>query len=246
MHIYIKIKHLTQYWYFKSVKVTLLIMCINFLLSNGAKAQTYSNKPSFDRFFYGGMVVLSATDYYLTQKLDVQPHKWEISPIDKLAVYSLNTKAALSADITAGATLAGSAALALMIPKADQLGYMNQLVQNVWMTGNTVQLVKILVQRSRPYANGAGYVNNGNKDDHYSFFSGHSAITAAAASTALIYAFRNNQSASVKYVSLGTGLLALTTATLRIVAGKHYPSDVLTGILFGTGISLINAQIHKP
>jgi len=220
-------------------------MCINFLLSNSVKAQTYSNKPSFDRYFYGGMVVLSATDYFLTQKLNVQPHKWEISPIDKLAVYSLNTKAALSADITAGATLTGAAALTFMLPKEDQYGYMNQLVQNIWMTGNTVQLVKILVQRSRPYANGSGYVNNGNKDDHYSFFSGHSAITAAAASTALLYAFRNNSSHSIKYVSLGTGLLAITTATLRIVAGKHYPSDVITGILFGTGISFLNAQIHK-
>lgn len=228
----------------KSVKVTLLIMCINFLNINDVKAQQNLFKQPYDGFFYGGMLVFSATDLVLTQKLNAVPHKWEVSPIDKLAIYQLNSNIAHAADFTAGATVAASAAITLLMPKSDRYGYMNQLAQSLWMTGNSVQLVKILVQRSRPYTNSAEYKNLGNKDDNYSFFSGHSAITASAATTALLYAFRNNQSTAIKYTAASAGIFALTTATFRIMAGKHYPSDVITGILFGTGVSILNWQLR--
>jgi membrane-associated phospholipid phosphatase len=41
------------------------------------------------------------------------------------------------------------------------------------------------------------------------------------------------------------GGLALTTAALRIAAGKHYPSDVVTGLLVGIGVSIINTKLHE-
>lgn len=244
MHILFNINYLNKNNLFKSVKVTLTILCINFLLIHSAQAQQNTFKQPYDGLFYGGLMVFSATDYLLTQKLNAVPHHWEIAPIDKIAVYSLNSNIAHAADVTAGATIAASAAITFMMPKTDRFGYMNLLTQNIWMTGNSVQLVKILVQRSRPYTNSAAYQNLGNKDDNYSFFSGHSAITASAATTALLYAFRNSQSNTIRYTASGAGLLALTTATLRILAGKHYPTDVITGILFGTGVSLLNWQLR--
>lgn len=228
----------------KSVKVTLVILCIIFSGGNGLYAQNYGFKPTYDKVFYGGMLVFSATDLYLTQKLNSVPHHWEINPVDKLAVNQLNLNYAHGADVTAGATIMLSAGMTLFMPKNDRWGYFNQLTQNLWLTGNSVQLVKILVQRSRPYTNAAGYQFNGNKDDNYSFFSGHSAITATAATTAIMYALRNNNSNALTYTATGAGVLALTTATLRILAGKHYPSDVLTGILFGAGVSMLNWQLR--
>jgi membrane-associated phospholipid phosphatase len=42
-----------------------------------------------------------------------------------------------------------------------------------------------------------------------------------------------------------SGGLAITTATLRIAAGKHYPSDVVTGILVGVGVAIINTKLHE-
>jgi membrane-associated phospholipid phosphatase len=59
-----------------------------------------------------------------------------------------------------------------------------------------------------------------------------------------MYALRNNSSTAMKYTATGAGVLALTTATLRILAGKHYPSDVFTGILFGAGVSMLNWQLR--
>ncbi len=241
----IKFNALTYYAFSKSVKLTLFVLCIIFSGKNGVQAQNYGFKPTYDKVFYGGMLAFSVTDLYLTQKLNALPHHWEINPLDKLAVNQLNLNYAHAADFTAGATVAISAGIVFFMPKEDKLGYLNQLTQNLWITGNSVQLVKILVQRSRPYTNASGYQFQGNKDDNYSFFSGHSALTASAATTAILYALRNNSSNSLKYTTYGAGILALSTATLRILAGKHYPSDVLTGILFGTGISILNAQIHK-
>lgn len=241
----IQFKHLFNSSQFKSVKLTLVILCIIFSGKNVVHAQNYGFKPTYDKVFYGGMLVFSATDLYLTQKLNALPHHWEINPIDKLAVNQLNLNYAHTSDITAGATMMLSAGITLLLPKSDRWGYLNQFTQNLWLTGNSVQLVKILVQRSRPYTSAAGYQFNGNKDDNYSFLSGHSALTASAATTAILYAFRNNSSSTLKYTTTSAGILALTTATLRILAGKHYPSDVLTGILFGAGVSILNAQLHN-
>ena len=241
----IQFKHLFNSSQFKSVKLTLVILCIIFSGKNVVHAQNLGFRPTYDKVFYGGMLVLSATDLYLTQKLNALPHHWEINPIDKLAVNQLNLNYAYTSDITAGATMMLSAGITLLLPKSDRWGYLNQLTQNLWLTGNSVQLVKILVQRSRPYTNASAYQFQGNKDDNYSFLSGHSALTASAATTAIMYALRNNSSNALKYTATGAGVLAITTATLRILAGKHYPSDVLTGILFGAGVSILNAQLHN-
>ena len=240
----IQFKHLFNSSQFKSVKLTLVILCIIFSGKNVVHAQNNGYKPTYDKVFYGGMLVFSATDLYLTQKLNAVPHHWEINPIDKLALNQLNLNYAHTSDITAGATMMLSAGITLILPKSDRWGYLNQLTQNLWLTGNSVQLVKILVQRRRPYTNASAYQFQGNKDDNYSFLSGHSALTASAATTAIMYALRNNSSNALKYTATGAGVLAITTATLRILAGKHYPSDVLTGILFGAGVSMLNWQLR--
>jgi len=237
-------KDLTQFHIFSSVKLTLLLLCIIFFGENILKSQNYAVKPNYDKILYGSLITISATELWLTNKLNATPHHWTVNPIDKLAINQLNTNLAHSADATAGATMLLSSAMTLALPQNERWGYINNLTQNIWLTGNTVQLVKILVQRSRPYTNASGYQFTGNKDDNYSFFSGHSAITAAAATTALMYALRNNQTNTVKYLAYGAGVASLATATLRIFAGKHYPSDVLTGLLIGTGISIFNTQVH--
>ncbi len=238
-------KYLTECRNYISVKLTLLLLCIIFLGDNNLKSQNYAVKPTYDKILYGSLITMSATEIWLTNKLNATPHHWTVNPIDKLAVNQLKSNMVHLSDATAGATMLLSSALTLALPQNERWGYINNFTQNLWITGNTVQLVKILVQRSRPYTNASGYQFTGKKDDNYSFFSGHSAITAAAATTALMYALRNNQTNTVKYLAYGAGVASLATATLRISAGKHYPSDVLTGLLIGTGISIFNTQLHR-
>jgi membrane-associated phospholipid phosphatase len=131
------------------------------------------------------------------------------------------------------------------LPKNQQTQYIQLAVQNVWITANITQTVKMLALRNRPYTQTPGFVSS-KTDDHFSFFSGHSAITATAATTAILMALNQpDMSTWGKAAAYSAGGLALTTAILRIEAGKHYPSDVVTGILVGVAVAVINTKLHE-
>lgn len=133
----------------------------------------------------------------------------------------------------------------LCTAKNQQTQYIQLAVQNVWITANLTQTVKMLALRNRPYTQVPGFVST-QTDDHFSFFSGHSAITATAATTAIMMALSQpNMSSWGKTAAYSAGGLALTTAILRVGAGKHYPSDVVTGILVGVTVAVINTKFHE-
>jgi membrane-associated phospholipid phosphatase len=131
------------------------------------------------------------------------------------------------------------------LPKNQQTQYIQLAVQNVWIMANITQTVKMLALRNRPYTQVPGFVSS-KTDDHFSFFSGHSAITATAATTAILMALNQpNIPTWGKAAAYTAGGLALATAGLRIAAGKHYPSDVVTGILVGVAVAVINTKLHE-
>ena len=79
-----------------------------------------------------------------------------------------------------------------------------------------------------------------------SFYSGH----ASAAFTVAIFTgdwfskvYPNSKYKPLVWAS--SFALASGVAALRVVAGKHYPSDVLVGALMGTGVSLGVLKLHE-
>ncbi len=79
-----------------------------------------------------------------------------------------------------------------------------------------------------------------------SFYSGH----ASAAFTVAIFTgdwfskvYPNSKYKPLVWAS--SFALASGVAALRVVAGKHYPSDVLVGALMGTGVSLGILKLHE-
>lgn len=231
------IKHKLQ-----SVFVTLFILCIIFYPSKQVNAQNYSIRGGYDKGFYASNIAFSVVNLALTNKLNSTPHVWKVPAIDQFAQSKLNPSFVKISDASAVGTIALGGAMSFLLPKNQSVPYINCFAQNIWLTANLTQLVKISIQRSRPYTQGSGYL--GTKDDNYSFFSGHSAITATAASTAIMFALQSNNN-YVKSMAYGTGILALGTASLRIAAGKHYPSDVLTGLIIGTLVGILNTKMHK-
>jgi membrane-associated phospholipid phosphatase len=170
---------------------------------------------------------------------------WQVPVLDAAAQYKYAPTAAKISDAAAIGTAMAAGMLTLALPENQRLQYLTVGVQNVWMTANLTQTVKVLAARNRPYTQAPGFVS-GSRDDHYSFFSGHSSITATVATTALMVALnQQNVGAWGRPAAYAAGGLALTSATLRIAAGKHYPSDVVTGILVGAGVALINTQLHR-
>lgn len=125
------------------------------------------------------------------------------------------------------------------------------LAQSLAIQNGVNVAVRTLQVWPRPYmynAKGNG-VDPSEKEDgqnYGSFYSGH-------ASTAFTFAVFASKTFSTFYPSSpyrgivwATSMsLASMVGTLRVAAGKHYPTDVVVGALMGTGISLGVLKIHE-
>jgi membrane-associated phospholipid phosphatase len=111
-------------------------------------------------------------------------------------------------------------------------------------------LVKFAVRRPRPLAYDPQFddADRTAPDSALSFYSGHSSTTFAMA-TAYSYLFmlRHPSGTGRKLVVpvwiLSEGLAA-ATALLRVEAGKHFYTDVLTGALVGSALGLLIPYLH--
>ena len=117
--------------------------------------------------------------------------------------------------------------------------------ESVWMTANFTESIKMAARRNRPYTQAAGFKYN-KRDDVFSFFSGHSSLASAFLTSA--YLMRRQEpisSKGQKWLIGGAFLTTGITASMRIYAGKHYPSDVIVGLISGMGIAWLNYKIHE-
>lgn len=105
-----------------------------------------------------------------------------------------------------------------------------------------VQAVKFSVARQRPRVRFAEEPVTPGNDDNVSFFSGHSALTFALATSAGLIAQRRGSSLAPVIWTLGYGL-AGSTAFLRIAADEHYFTDVLVGSAFGAAAGYLAPRL---
>lgn len=117
------------------------------------------------------------------------------------------------------------------------------VAQSVVLTGAATNWIKTLVHRPRPQL----YDSSSTRavpDDGLSFPSGHaSASFAAAAAYAGIQHWRGTAGRRGDETALLFGTAALT-ATLRVAARRHFPSDVVTGAVIGTAIGLAVPRLY--
>lgn len=228
------------------VSLTLVKLCIIFSLVGPLRGQYLQLKPKQEVAIVVGLSAYSGLNFLAERNhWGGGVRTWQVPVLDAAAQYQFTPKLAKVSDATALGTAMAAGLLTMALPQNQRIQYLTVGAQNVWITANLTQTAKVLAARNRPYTQAQGFVSTG-RDDHYSFFSGHSSITATVATTALLMAF--NQQDLGKWgrpAAYAAGGLALTTATLRIAAGKHYPSDVVTGILVGVGVALINTHIHR-
>jgi membrane-associated phospholipid phosphatase len=106
------------------------------------------------------------------------------------------------------------------------------------------QITKYGFARERPFVhflprapNALRQLTDSPADDNLSFFSGHTTLAfALATSSATIATLRGYRLAPVLW---GTGLVAATSVGyLRIAADKHYFSDVMTGAVVGSVVGI--------
>lgn len=105
------------------------------------------------------------------------------------------------------------------------------------------QIIKISARRQRPEAYYGG--SSFEQDRNRSFLSGHTSLSFALLSAATLLSFKNE----AKFAPYFAGLAALTASTtglLRIVAAKHWTTDVLAGMTLGIGMGTITSFLLLP
>src|SRR4029078_5030083 len=101
-------------------------------------------------------------------------------------------------------------------------------------------LVKDLVDRDRPHVYYETSVNKLPVDESYP--SGHASMVSAGALAAL-FSLRNcpRQKLIFSLLVIEAGLVCLS----RLYLGVHYPTDLIGGILLGSGAALLVTSAHK-
>jgi membrane-associated PAP2 superfamily phosphatase len=110
------------------------------------------------------------------------------------------------------------------------------------LIGNTAltMMLKNTVQRPRPFVTYADKVmlQGHTSPNDYSFPSGHTS-TAFATATSISLAYPK------WYVIAPSFAFASATAYSRMYRGAHYPSDVLAGIIVGSGSAYLTYKMQK-
>lgn len=104
--------------------------------------------------------------------------------------------------------------------------------------------IKALAHRSRPvlYTPGAAAAA-GDRDNRMSFPSGHATVAFAMAASYLVLARRDHAPHATRNAIL-LFASAAAVSSLRVAAGRHFPTDVLGGAVLGTGVGLAVAHWH--
>ncbi|MVN89977.1 phosphatase PAP2 family protein [Mucilaginibacter aquatilis] len=132
--------------------------------------------------------------------------------------------------------------MAIGIAKHDQKLKQTAMNTGIALLGNTAitMMMKNTIQRQRPFVTWADkIVLQGNTSPtDYSFPSGHTS-TAFSVATSISLAYPK------WYVIAPSFAFAGATAYSRMYRGAHYPSDVLAGVLVGTGSAYLTHKLQK-
>jgi membrane-associated phospholipid phosphatase len=119
------------------------------------------------------------------------------------------------------------------------------ILQSAVFSGLVNQVVKFAVGRRRPFVQFGDPTRPPDLDDNTSFYSGHTTLAFAIATSAGTVAHRRGYRLEPLIWAAGY-TLATTTGYLRIAADRHYFTDVATGAVVGTAIGLaVPLLLHR-
>ena len=173
----------------------------------------------------------------------------QLNPLDRLAVSNYSENSARLSDIL----LASCVASPLLLLFSDQIRQDADIVYGMYLQSllfgaSLPSLAKGAFRRPRPYVYNPDVplAKKLETDARKSFFSGHTSIAfTSMVFLSTVYSRYYPQADSRTYLWFGSVLLASTVGYLRIDAGSHFPTDVLTGALVGGLIGYIIPKIHE-
>ena len=132
--------------------------------------------------------------------------------------------------------------------RKDGLRVEMMYLQALGTTGVVYSASAALADRLRPltYNSDAPIDERRSGNSRNSFFAGHPALVATSTFfMAKVYADYHPNMKHKWLLYAAAGSIAATTGYLRIRAGYHFYSDVITGISFGALVGVLVPQLHK-
>lgn len=172
----------------------------------------------------------------------------DVNKFDRYAVYQHSKAAAISSDVFQYTAMLSPAFL--FIDKDIRKDW--KTILPIWaetfaFTSVLTMFTKEMVRRKRPYVYSEEY--NGNKiskSAYASFFSGHTSVTAASTYfIAMVYSDYHPTSKWKPLVWTGAAVFPALTALMRVKAGKHYWTDVITGYAVGALVGTLTPYLHR-
>jgi len=163
--------------------------------------------------------------------------RWALRPISATADVASDVVLAGIAGFTAFAVLQG-------LPAQQWHGNFAVFASTASWTAATSEWLKVLVRRKRPVLYTSDAITAATAPERQqSLPSFHACLAFAAATSYLVIARRQH----LPHRRRNTILLyagAVGVSALRVVAGKHFPTDVLAGAALGSAIGWVVPTIH--
>lgn len=123
------------------------------------------------------------------------------------------------------------------------------VLESAAVSASLIQGIKFFVARKRPfvrYGDGeiGGTYDVADPDSHISFPSGHTAL-ATSLGVSMAMTATLEESAAAPWLWGAAAAMSVTTASLRMIAEKHYFTDVLAGAAVGAACGVAFPLLHR-
>jgi membrane-associated phospholipid phosphatase len=165
--------------------------------------------------------------------------------VDRWAVRTVSTAADVGSDVALAAVVGWTALSGLSgLPTTQWQGNLVTFANTAAWTEATTEWLKVLVHRNRPVLYTSDAVAAAAvRDNRLSMPSAHTCLAFAAATSYLVLSGREHL-AHRKKNALLLYAGAVGVGALRVVAGQHFPTDVIAGAALGSAIGWLVPTIH--
>ena len=120
------------------------------------------------------------------------------------------------------------------------------LTRTTLWNGALLEGIRALVQRPRPLVFQNPLGDGAQINQYTSFYSGHTSFVAMASLASFLWLYQYLPKSKKPFLALTLFVLLTTlTGALRVIGGRHFPTDVLAGALAGTLVALASFACSK-
>lgn len=232
------------------IRLIIFILLLSFGESQGQK--TYHFRPSYD---IPAMVLGSGalvTSHFLEKR---------IQPLSDQQISNLSPPNRLDGNwqfdvfkegyhkgsdiVFYGFAISGLVAHTFWGDKSDKIDILLIAAEGIMINHSITDAFKLGFRRARPFLHAQpGLYDRSNPDSRLSFYSGHTS-NSAYLSFFTASVLREKNIIRGKWVWFAASAVPVIMGTLRMAAGKHYFTDVLTGTMMGAGMGLLIPILHQ-